>query len=414
MKESTSRLTTIMGVTVLCFAAATTASSGVTSAADPECAQWDLNGEWTLVQTNETAPVFKLQQTATKLLGEAVYYYVHEDQCFIVSCGDSYYHVIGSVDGAVVGDAFEITSFWNNGTIGVYSGRIGQQGRMEGSTYDRQHPQVTARWYSDRTVKCIANTTATGERTGTTSSALNTAPPPAAVKPQGRVKLGGVVTKSTLTKCEAAKQALARNSPAAPGLEAQCKAEQASGVSAVATAGNDRRRVPPGESPTATKAERFGASGPAWIAFAASQPENTIKVRVRYKKEYGYEGDTGAFGYIGPTSCNAFSVSVAVADGSVRQRELIRIASDSKMAEAGDYYMCSWLASEIPIGQPMSVSVSVSTTHLTEAWKGGNAAQPPEGQQRTIIDATRTAVLDPAQPRARLSYEMVYAPVASR
>lgn len=414
MKKSTSRLATIVGLTVLCFAAATTASSGVTSAADPECAKWDLSGHWTLVQTNETAPRFTLRQTPTGLQGEAWYLYVHEDQCIIVSCGDTWYGVNASVDGTVDGDSFEITAYWNNGTTGVYTGKIDQHGRVEGSTYDKQHPQVQARWYSDRNAKCLTVATSTGERTGTTSSALNTAPAPIAVKPQGRVRTGGVVTKSTLTKCEAAKQARARNSPAAPGLEKQCAAEQASGVSAVATAGNDLRRVPPGESPTATKAERFGAGGAAWLAFAASQPENTINVRVRYKKEYGYEGDTGAFGYVGPTSCNAFSVSVTVADGSVRQRDLIRIGSDSKMTEAGDYYICSYLASFVPVGQPMSVSVSVSTSHLSEAWKGGASAQPPAGQQRTVLNATRTAVLDPAQPRARLSYEMVYAPVISR
>jgi hypothetical protein len=47
------------------------------------------------------------------------------------------------------------------------------------------------------------------------------------VKPQPRVKQpDGTTTKSTLTKCEAAKQARARNSPAARGLEAQCLEEQ--------------------------------------------------------------------------------------------------------------------------------------------------------------------------------------------
>ncbi len=405
MKRS-AKLTTVLAVTLLCFASATTSGSGMTTPSEPDCSEWDVSGDWTLVQTNETAPKFALQQTGTTLLGKAQYGYKVENTCYILICDDDYYTVNASVDGWVKGDSFEVTAYWNNGTTGVYTGKIGQQGRIEGATYDKQHPQVQARWYSERTARC--STVAT---TGTANSALSTGTAPAAVRPQARVRIGGVATTSTLTKCEAAKAARARNSPAAPGLEAQCRAEQASGASAVATAGNDVRRVPLGESPTATRAERFGAGGAAWLAFAASQPESTIKVRVRYKKQYGYEGDTGAFGYVGPTSCNAFSISVSPADGS-RQRDLIRIGNDSRMTEAGDYYICNYLASFVPPGQAMSVKVSVSTSHLTEAWKGGAAAQPPAGHQRTVPDATRTATLDPSQPRAMLSFEMVYAPIA--
>src|SRR5687767_2655063 len=285
MKRSTSTLTTLFAAALFCSAAATTASSGILSAAEPECTQWDLNGEWKLVQTNETSPIFTLQQTPTGLQGSATYWYVHEDECIIVFCGDDYYRVDGSVDGKVVGDDLEITAYWNNGTTGVYTGKIGQQGRVEGSTYDRQHPQVMARWYSDRTAKCLAGTTGTGERIGTTSSALGTADAPVAVKAAGRVRIGGAPpTPSTLTKCEAAEKARARNSPAAPGLEKQCAAERASGVSNAATATEAVRRNPGPESPTVTKLEKFGPGGAALRAFAASQPESTIKVRVRYKK----------------------------------------------------------------------------------------------------------------------------------
>jgi hypothetical protein len=144
------------------------------------------------------------------------------------------------------------------------------------------------------------------------------------------------------------------------------------------------------------------------------QPENTIKVSVRYRKELGYKGDTGPFGYLGPTSCDAFSVSVAVGDGSVRQRNqiLIRISTDFKMEESRGYYVCSYLISEIPLDQAASVSVGVSGLDLSAAWKGGGEAQPPAGQQRTILDATRTTMLNASQPRATVSFEMFYAAVA--
>jgi hypothetical protein len=145
---------------------------------------------------------------------------------------------------------------------------------------------------------------------------------------------------------------------------------------------------------------------------AAFQPENTIKVSVRYRTELGYEGDTNAFGNVGPTSCSAFSVSVAVGDGSTRPENLIRISSDSKMDEAGGYYQCNYLVSEIPLNQPIRVSVSVSGINQFGAWKGGSQAQPPPGQQRTIIIVSGRdggpLMLTATQPRARQLFEMVY------
>jgi hypothetical protein len=414
MNRSTSRLVTVLAGMLLCTAAATTASSGVLTPAGFECTQWDLTGHFTLVQTNVSSPSFRLAQTPVGLQGTAFYAYTEDDDCIIVFCGDDYFEVHGSVDGTVVGDEVELVAYWNNGTTGVYSGKVGQQGRMEGNTYDRQHPQVIARWYSQTPVKCLAGTTSTGERIGTTSSALGTAPAPVAVRPQGRVRIGGAApTPSTLTKCEAAKAARARNSPAAPGLEKQCAAEQASGVSNAATATDAVRRRPRGESPTTTMSEKFGAGGAALLAFAASQPESTIKVRVRYKKAFGYKGDQSAFGYVGPTSCDAFSISVAPV-ASTRQRDPYRISSDSKMADVGGYYICNYLVSDMPLNQAMAVSVRMSGENASGAWNGGDEPQPPTGQQRTIFDPTRTATLNATQPRARLSFEMIYAPVVSR
>jgi len=413
MKRSTSKLTTPLAVALFYFAAATTASSGVLSAAEVECSKWDLNGEWKLVQTNATSPIFTLHQTPTGLQGRATYWYVHEDECIIVSCGDGYFRVDASVDGTAKGDDFEVVAYWNNGTTGVYTGKIGAQGRMNGSTYDRQHPQVMAHWYSDRTATCLDGTAGTGERTGTTSSALSTPPAPTAVRPQGRIRLPGSTTPSKLTKCEAAAAARARNSPAAPGLEKQCVAERASGASPVAAAGDAVRRIPPAESPTVTKMETFGSGGAARIALLATQPDSTIAVRVRYRKAFGYKGDTGAFGYVGPTSCDAFAISVAPV-ASARQRDPYRISSDSKMADAGGYYLCTYLVSFLPLDEPLTVSVAVSGTNASEAWKGGDEAQPPEGQQRTILGGTRTATLNATLSRARLSYEMIYAPIGER
>lgn len=145
----------------------------------------------------------------------------------------------------------------------------------------------------------------------------------------------------------------------------------------------------------------------------AFQPENSIQVSVRYKKEFGYLGSTNAFGDVGPTSCNAFSVSAIAGDGSAQQVNPIRISSDSKMEEIAGYYFCKYLVSDIPLNQPTRISVRLTGFDQSVPWKGGSQGQPPPGQQRTIIIVSGREgdplVLTDARPRARQLFEMVYA-----
>lgn len=186
------------------FATPQPSSAGVLTPSGP-CVQWDMSGEWTFVQSNNTSPVFKLMQTRSGLQGSASY-------------GAGPFAVSGSVDGTIKGDSFEVTAYWNNETTGVYSGTINPQGRITGRTYDAQHPNVMANWYSGRTATCALFESQTRP--------LNSPPKNPSVKPQGRVKSPpGTTLKPPPSICEAARQARARNSPAAPGLEAKCAAE---------------------------------------------------------------------------------------------------------------------------------------------------------------------------------------------
>ncbi len=211
-------------------------------------------------------------------------------------------------------------------------------------------------------------------------NALKAGAAPAGVKPQGRVKIGGGVLRPPLAICDAARQARARNSPAAPGLERQCAAEKA----VVSTVASDAAPV-------------------------AVQAEHTINVRVSYPKEFGYKHAANLFGgVLGPTSCSAFSIAAVMADGSVRSNP-IPTSGDSRMVESGAYYVCNYLIAHVPLDQAITVSVAMFGSDLFEPWIGGGAARPPAGQQRTILDATRTTMLNAAQPRSRLGYEMVYA-----
>jgi len=110
------------------------------------CSDWNATGEFTFVQTNRYSPKFKLNQTGSDIHGTAEYK--------ILDYNLNGRPVTASVDGYIQGDNFEVTAYWNNDTAGVYSGRIGAQGRIEGSTYDKRHPDAMARWHSEPTLSC--------------------------------------------------------------------------------------------------------------------------------------------------------------------------------------------------------------------------------------------------------------------
>jgi len=138
-------------------------------------------------------------------------------------------------------------------------------------------------------------------------------------------------------------------------------------------------------------------------------PANAIRVNVRYRKEYGYRGNTNAFGDVGPTSCDAFHVDAAAGDGSRRPETLISISNDGTMKAAGGDYVCTYLISELPLNETIRVSVTLPRGIATEQWKGGSEAQPPPGQQRTIADGKRTLTLTESKPHALSVFEMSYA-----
>lgn len=199
------------------------------AAAHAACSQWDISGGWSAVQSNDTKPTFVLQQTGAQIHGNANYSYIHKSRCVLAYCGDDTYSVEGSVDGTIEGDSIDITTYWNNDTVGVYTGKINPQGRIEGSTYDRQHPQTMARWYSDRTIKCLADENGAVQADNSPSSntpPVDSKPPPVAL---GRTQTGAPAPPLNRVGdepliCTRARDARTRNSPVAPALEAQCEA----------------------------------------------------------------------------------------------------------------------------------------------------------------------------------------------
>ncbi len=183
------------------------------SAAQAACEQWNVGGGWTISQTNGVSARFDLQQSGSEIQGSAAWSHLGDPGIFLGSKDTVF--VNGSVDGTINGDVFEVTVYWNNDTIGVYSGKVGPQGRILGTTADKMNPHSVASWRSDQTVKCLATA----------------GPPPAKAPPAseplalGRVKgSSGNAGAPPKSICESARSARARNSPAAPGLERQCAA----------------------------------------------------------------------------------------------------------------------------------------------------------------------------------------------
>ena len=254
--------------------------------------------------------------------------------------------------------------------------------------------------------------------------------------------------------CDRAREARARNSPAAPNLEAQCLAagglptnkppapvvvptpppppesedskkraardaaitdligivassidqSRRGAADYVDRESSERRREPyPRNGQSTTEVER-GAS-----TQELSQPENSIRVEVRYPIAYGYKDAKGALDP-GPDSCAAFYLSAFPHSGH-RIDWGTSIATQNAMRSSNGMYVCEYLISNLPLNQRIGVRVAMSDQRAagSEPWLGGSQAQPPAGQRRTIVDGdAQVVVLTDSRPRASLSYEMAY------
>lgn len=122
------------------------------------CAQWNVGGAWSLTQSNDQRLSVSLRQEGGTLTGTAKWPQLVKNAPVlgIVQRGDDVRFNDGSVDGVVNGDRIDIQIYWTGGrgAVGVYTGRIGPQGRIEGQTYNRQNPSDQATWFSDTTMDC--------------------------------------------------------------------------------------------------------------------------------------------------------------------------------------------------------------------------------------------------------------------
>jgi hypothetical protein len=184
------------------------------------CLQWGVNNNgflW-LSQSNNDGASLELKQTGSNLTGKGSYWYNYDTGKIGVGSIEGR-AANGPVVGTIKGNAFEVTVYWSNKSIGIYTGQIGPQGLVVGKTYDKTDLGARADFNSSEPLECL--------KTAKGGLAL------------GRVKT--TAAPATVTSvCDAAKSARARNSPAAPGLERHCAAlnPKAAGLASVSAKPN--------------------------------------------------------------------------------------------------------------------------------------------------------------------------------
>lgn len=198
---------------ILCSSALLSAFT-LSAPAQAACDQWDMPAKMSLSQNSGTSTEVELTPSEGGFTGTASYsWYNHEyDRTYVRS---------GVVDGTFDGASINFTIHWeveiqglgtSVNSTGVYTGTVGPQGRMTGTTYDADHPEVTATWFAREALQCHAPA----------------APPRSAPAPVtlGRVQPPpGSTPSPPQTICERARAARERNSPTASMLEARCAAE---------------------------------------------------------------------------------------------------------------------------------------------------------------------------------------------
>jgi hypothetical protein len=150
---------------------------------------------------------------------------------------------------------------------------------------------------------------------------------------------------------------------------------------------------------------------------------NSIRVRIRYQKEYGYLTSNKP-GNQEPYSCSAFAVDASVWSGEpgtfgrpktgnelnvlmtiIGPPELMRVDSS--------YYVCDFTITSVPLNEPIIVSGSMinNSRVLTGRWREGSQPQPPPGSERLILNGKKNVRLTKSEPSATVDFEMVYRPI---
>jgi hypothetical protein len=129
-------LACVVVVSTLFMSACTTPAT--TTRAPPRCQHWDVNGTWSIYQSNGFLITFILRQDQEELLGAA-------------DNGSGPVPVVG----AMRGSQLAMTVSWISGGAGRYTATMNPAGMLtEGFTQNLSMPSSTATWSSAQQFKC--------------------------------------------------------------------------------------------------------------------------------------------------------------------------------------------------------------------------------------------------------------------
>lgn len=160
---------------------------------------WDASGEWEFRQVGQRKPIkLQLQQQGKVLTGTGVL----PDGKITRNSGmsfDGVENLHGTADGYITGDSFSLHIFWENGSTGVYNGRIMPSGKVEGKGYEKGSPKVLVVWDSVGRLKCLPPTPAKSAPPTVPKplKATGRKPVPAKIE-QPPMKVPGIVTSQII------------------------------------------------------------------------------------------------------------------------------------------------------------------------------------------------------------------------
>lgn len=176
----------------------------------------------------------------------------------------------------------------------------------------------------------------------------------------------------------------------------ECAYAQPPAGSTPAQPGGQRQR--PGQS-----ADTFDRRS---VENAIEQPFNSVLVRIRFKKEFGYKSEASEGGP-GVSSCDAFSVSLAKPARPSVANVLIPVRRPDKITEQYGYYFCEFFVTGLALDQDVTIGASVNDQG---PWLNGDQSQVPANYQRALTDRERTVTLTQSDPRATMNFEVIYEP----
>jgi hypothetical protein len=139
--------------------------------AGAQCAQWDASGVWEIKQRGlDYGIIVTLQQNGRVLIGSAN-----------ISTNLNYGPV--NADGTIDGDSLSLQIFWQDGSVGVYNAKFLPSGRLDGTGYEKNTPNITHLWHSQNPLKCSR----TGPAKPFKLTYKITLPPPHPIKSSGKM-----------------------------------------------------------------------------------------------------------------------------------------------------------------------------------------------------------------------------------